>query len=63
MQHKDGREESVLSAEALPPRHELAQLREPIVQVTLLAPSQHAGALISLCEQRGGEQVRGDEGR
>ena len=32
-------------------------LMEPMVNVTLLAPSEHSGALISLCESLEGRQV------
>ena len=53
----DGTERAVLSAEAMPPRQLLRELREPVVIVTLLSPSEYAGALISLCEERAGEQV------
>ena len=53
----DGRVVQVLSAEALPPRNELRELHEPLVTCTLLAPSEFAGALISLCEERDGVQV------
>ena len=41
----------------MPPRNEVAQLREPLMVCTLLAPSEYAGALITLCEQRDGEQL------
>ena len=55
----DGRRIDVLSADSLPPRHELTELLEPLVLVTVLVPSQHVGALISLCEEHDGTQVRG----
>jgi elongation factor 4 len=54
---RDGTVKPVLSAEALPPRNQLRELQEPLVCVTLLSPSEHTGALISLCEGREGEQL------
>jgi len=53
----DGSVIDVLSAEALPARNTLRELHEPLVNCTLLAPAQYAGALIALCEERDGHQI------
>ena len=53
----DGSTVPILSAEALPSLRERRELLEPMVHVTLLAPSEHAGPLISLCEERGGALI------
>ena len=53
----DGTVQPILSPEALPQRNKLRALQEPMVNVTLLAPSAHAGPLISLCEEREGTQI------
>jgi len=54
---KDGTEITVLSATAMPEAHEIESLSEPLVLVTLITPSDFAGDLISLCEERGGVQT------
>ena len=54
---KDGTDLPVLSPESLPAANDLAELREPLVAVTILSPADYAGSLISLCEERGGAQL------
>ena len=39
------------------PREALRELREPMVNVTLLCPANDTGALIALCEDRAGAQI------
>lgn len=51
---RDGSEVPVLAAEHVPPPQHLLELREPLVDVTLLSPGEYAGPLISLCEAHGG---------
>ena len=41
------------SVRTLPAANDLAELREPLVAVTILSPADYAGSLISLCEERG----------
>ena len=53
----DGSTVPILSPEAMPERRFVRALLEPMVHVTLLAPSEFAGPLIALCEEREGEQV------
>ena len=53
----DGTSVAVLSPESMPKRNQLAELLEPLVNVTLLSPSSFVGPLISLCEERDGVQL------
>jgi GTP-binding protein LepA len=56
----DGSVVHVQSAEGLPARSLVRELREPLVTCTILAPAEFAGALITLCEEKDGEQVQAD---
>lgn len=53
----DGTQKAVLSPDEMPKRGELRELLEPLVTVTLLTPSEYMGSLISLCEERDGQQI------
>jgi GTP-binding protein LepA len=39
----------------LPEPSQIAEIREPVVQTTILVPSEHVGAVIQLCESRRGD--------
>ena len=53
----DGTIMPVLSPEMMPEKKVLRELREPMVNVTLLCPANDTGALIALCEDRAGAQI------
>jgi len=40
----------------LPPAHEIAELREPIITANILVPEKHVGAVIKLCIEKRGVQ-------
>jgi GTP-binding protein LepA len=42
----------------LPPPAEIDSIREPWLTVTIITPSKFTGALIDLCQQRRGEQIK-----
>ena len=41
----------------LPPSQEIAEVREPIIRATILTPGDHVGAVITLCEEKRGQQI------
>jgi GTP-binding protein LepA len=41
----------------LPPTNKIDQIREPIIQATILTPPDYVGNVISLCEEKRGSQV------
>ncbi len=49
---------SVENPAHLPPAGEIAEIREPIIQADILVPQEHVGAVITLCEERRGRQLR-----
>lgn len=42
----------------LPPPNQISELREPIVQATILVPQTYLGGVITLCAERRGVQVK-----
>ncbi len=44
----------------LPPVNEIAEIREPIIVATILVPQDYLGAVITLCVEKRGRQVRMD---
>ena len=42
----------------LPPASEISEIREPVIQADILAPQDHIGSVIALCEDRRGRQKR-----
>ena len=42
----------------LPPAGEIAEIREPMIDASILVPPDHLGAVITLCEERRGRQQR-----
>jgi GTP-binding protein LepA len=42
----------------LPPPNDIAEIREPIIEASILVPQQHIGAVITLCEEKRGSQKR-----
>lgn len=53
---KDGDTILVDSPAQLPPVNDIEEMREPIVEVGILTPQQHLGAVIGLCEEKRGVQ-------
>ena len=47
----------------LPPPNEIAEIREPIIQVDILVPQAHLGNVITLCVDRRGSQTKLHYGR
>ncbi|MCI5105202.1 MAG: translation elongation factor 4 [Pseudomonadales bacterium] len=47
---------SVDSPSRLPPINDIEEMREPIVLANILVPQEHLGSVITLCEQKRGEQ-------
>ena len=47
----------------LPPQNEIAEIREPIIQVDILVPQAHLGNVITLCVDRRGSQTKLHYGR
>ncbi|MGE0386900.1 MAG: translation elongation factor 4 [Gammaproteobacteria bacterium] len=58
VQTTDGEVIQVDNPSKLPPVSRLAEVREPIVQVDVLVPQQHLGAVITLCVEKRGVQKR-----
>jgi len=42
----------------LPPPNEIAEIREPIIEATVLCPQEHVGAVMGLCVDKRGVQKR-----
>jgi len=42
----------------LPPANEIAEIREPIIEATILCPQEHVGAVMGLCVEKRGTQKR-----
>ena len=53
---KDGETMLVDSPAQMPPVNDIEEMREPIVEVGILTPQQHLGAVIQLCEEKRGVQ-------
>jgi GTP-binding protein LepA len=41
----------------LPEAHKIAEIREPIIEATVLVPQDYVGAVIGLCEEKRGSQI------
>ncbi|RPH96252.1 MAG: elongation factor 4 [Lysobacterales bacterium] len=41
----------------LPEAHKIAEIREPIIEATILVPQDYVGAVIGLCEEKRGSQI------
>jgi GTP-binding protein LepA len=54
----DGRDFEVDSPAKLPPPVKLAALEEPYIRGTILTRSDYVGGILTLCEERRGEQVK-----
>ncbi|GMV39385.1 MAG: elongation factor 4 [Myxococcales bacterium] len=53
---KDGEELRIDNPKNLPPVQKLSHIEEPIVRATIHAPSEYAGAILKLCNDRRGIQ-------
>ena len=53
---KDGSVIAVDNPSALPDSAEIDEMREPIVQASILVPQEHLGSVIALCEEKRGVQ-------
>jgi GTP-binding protein LepA len=53
----DGREVVVHSPSDMPDRAEIATIAEPYIRATILAPKEHVGAVMELCQERRGTHV------
>lgn len=56
VQLNNGEVLAVDSPSRLPPVNDIAEMREPIVLANILVPQEHLGNVITLCEQKRGEQ-------
>ncbi len=54
----DGRVEIVDNPSAMPTPNEIASIREPYVNVTVLTPTEYIGTIMELCQQRRGDMTR-----
>ena len=41
----------------MPDRARIEEIREPYIRATVLAPKEHVGAVMELCQERRGEHV------
>jgi len=53
----DGEERAVHSPSEMPDRALIAEIREPYIRATILAPKEHVGAVMELCQERRGTHV------
>ncbi|MCB9528739.1 MAG: translation elongation factor 4 [bacterium] len=53
----DGEHLKVDNPSLLPDPNEIAEIREPYIKATIHVPPDYVGAVISLCEERRGEQI------
>ncbi|MBA2566484.1 MAG: elongation factor 4, partial [Thermoleophilaceae bacterium] len=53
----DGSEVDVHSPVDMPDRGRIAEVREPYIRATILAPKDHVGAVMELCQERRGAHV------
>ena len=42
----------------LPAANDISEVREPILEVSIIVPQEHVGAVLSLCEEKRGQQLR-----
>ena len=53
---RDGSRKEIHRPQEVPDSGEIAEFRQPIVRVNLILPAEHIGAVIKLCQERGGVQ-------
>jgi GTP-binding protein LepA len=53
----DGREVVVHSPVDMPDRGLIEEIREPYIRATIIAPKEHVGAVMELCQERRGDHV------
>ncbi len=53
---KAGEELSVDNPANLPPNAEIEEIREPIIEASILVPEEHIGNVLALCEEKRGAQ-------
>jgi GTP-binding protein LepA len=53
----DGEEVEVHSPVEMPDPNDIAEIREPYIRATIIAPNDHVGAVMDLCQGRRGEHV------
>src|SRR4051794_40327913 len=53
----DGSVVRVHSPSDMPDRARIAEIREPYIRATILAPKEHVGAVMELCQERRGQHV------
>ncbi len=65
VERRDGSVEEIYNPADLPDRSEIEAIREPIVRMEIITPSEHIGDLMKLCETRRGtykkQQVLSDQ--
>ncbi|MGM0553743.1 MAG: translation elongation factor 4 [Pseudomonadota bacterium] len=54
----DGEILSVHNPSELPPNNEIAEIREPIIEASILVPQDYVGAVITLCVEKRGVQTK-----
>ncbi len=52
----DGSVVSLENPAKLPPQNEIAEVREPIIEASILVPQDYVGSVIGLCEEKRGRQ-------
>lgn len=52
----DGTVQSLDNPASLPPVNKISEIREPIINATILMPQDYLGAVIGLCEEKRGQQ-------
>ena len=56
VQTTDGEVHNISNPAALPPMHEIEEIREPIILASILVPQDYVGNVIALCEEKRGKQ-------
>ena len=56
VQTTDGEVHNISNPAALPPIHEIEEIREPIILASILVPQDYVGNVIALCEEKRGKQ-------
>ena len=54
VEKRDGEVIEVENPSALPPTSEIAEVREPILSVQILVPSDYIGTVMKICNERRG---------
>jgi len=52
----DGTVQSLDNPASLPPVNKISEIREPVINATILMPQDYLGAVIGLCEEKRGQQ-------